>query len=86
MALIIAAVLGSETFEKWRMQKLSERRMEQATRILMATYKARRGLAHVRDPTMWAHELTAAEENLKERNQLVGVAKDDQRRLTTART
>lgn len=67
-AVAYAAYLGSKTFEGWRKQKLSERRIEQAERILTATYRARRALAAVRNPMMWAHELNAAEEYLKQQD------------------
>ncbi|MFZ5706622.1 MAG: hypothetical protein ACOY5R_15335 [Pseudomonadota bacterium] len=50
----------------WKDQKLAERRLEMAERILTATHKGRRALAQVRSPMMWGHELGVAEENLKE--------------------
>ncbi|MFD2232568.1 hypothetical protein [Phaeospirillum tilakii] len=65
-AVIIAANLGSNTFNSWRQQKLSERRIEQAERILTATYKARRELSYVRSPLMLGHEILAARDKLKE--------------------
>lgn len=64
-AVIAAAVVGSRTFDSWRRQKLAERRLGQAERILTATYKARRGLSFIRNSTMWGHELAAAEEMLR---------------------
>jgi hypothetical protein len=64
-----AAWIGSNTFNRWRQQRLSERRIEQAERILTATYKVRRGLSYVRSPAMWSHELDAAEAALKERGE-----------------
>jgi hypothetical protein len=84
-AVFYAAWLASDTFESWRRQKLSERRIEQAERILTATYKARRGLSNVRSPMIWAHELDAAEEKLKELNKWpAGTA--DQTRSKTAQS
>lgn len=62
----IAAWIGGNTFKIWRQQKLSERRIEQAERILTATYKVRRDLSHVRNPAMFGHELDGAETRLKE--------------------
>ncbi|WP_287882781.1 hypothetical protein [Paracoccus sp. (in: a-proteobacteria)] len=56
-AVGFAAWMASNTFENWRRQKISERRIEQAERILTATYKVRRGLSQVRNPMIWAHEL-----------------------------
>lgn len=68
VAVIWAARLASNTYEGWRKQKLAERRIDQAERILTATYQARRALNHVRSPMMWAHELHAAEEHLAKKD------------------
>lgn len=65
LAVIGAAIIGSCTFDNWKRQKLAERHIEQAERILTATYKVRRGLSRVRSPAMWGHETHAAEEQLK---------------------
>lgn len=65
LAVIGAAYIGSRTFDNWKRQKLAERHIEQAERILTATYKARRGLSHVRSPFMFGHETDTAEEQLK---------------------
>lgn len=65
LAVIGAAVIGSRTFENWKRQKLAERHIEQAERILTATYKVRRGLSRVRSPAMWGSETASAEEQLK---------------------
>ncbi len=83
LAVIGAAYLGSRTFDSWRRQTLSQRRIEQAERILTATYKVRRGLSHVRNPMLWAHEQQAAEDDLNEKGQLTGSDRDN-RKLTTA--
>lgn len=66
IAVIVAAIIGSRTFHSWKRQKLAERHIEQAERILTATYKVRRALSQVRSPVMWAHETDAAEQQLKE--------------------
>ena len=81
-AIGCAAWMASNTFEGWRRQKLSERRIEQAERILTATYKVRRGLSLIRNPAMWGHELAAAEEKLKADGQWP-LGQHDQSRLTT---
>lgn len=86
LAIGVAAWIGSNTFKSWREQKLSERRIEQAERILTATYKARRGLSHVRNPAIWSHELNAAEASLKasgEWDSIVG-GELEQKRFATA--
>lgn len=64
-AISIAAWIASDTYKGWRRQKLSERRIEQAERILTAAYNARRALGYVRSPLMEAHELSAAEAHLE---------------------
>ena len=79
IAVIIAAVIGSATFEKWRAQKIAERRMEQAERILTAAYKARRGLSLIRSPMIWNHELEAAAEQLKTSGEWEKVFPESQR-------
>lgn len=65
LAVFGAAVIGSRTFDNWKRQKLAERHIDQAERILTAAYKARSGLSRVRSPGMWVHETDAAEEQLK---------------------
>ena len=72
LAVIVAALLASNTFDGWRKQTLSQRRIEQAERILTATYRVRRGLSHVRNPMLWAFEQQKAEEYLKEKGELPG--------------
>lgn len=84
-AVIGAAWFGASTFDRWRKQKLAERRIEQAERILTATYKVRRQLSFVRSPAMWANELNAAEVKLKETGEWDKAGGDNERKkLTTA--
>lgn len=86
IAIVIVAWIGSNTFEGWRRQKLAERRIEQAERIVTATYKVRRGLSHVRNPAIWGHELQAAETSLKESGEwdkVVG-GENERKKLATA--
>jgi len=66
IAVIAAAIIGSQTFKSWKRQKLAERHIEQAERILTATYQVRRSLSYVRSPAMWGHETEAAEKQLRE--------------------
>ena len=65
VAVFWAAKKGADTFDSWKRQKVAERKLEQAERILMATYKARRALSFVRGIMMDGRELDAAEEKLK---------------------
>jgi hypothetical protein len=85
ITVLAAAIIGANTFARWRQQKLSERRIEQAERILTATYKVRRRLSYVRSPAMWGNELEAAEEKLKADGQWDKAAGEDERKkLVTA--
>lgn len=84
VAVAVAAKLGSNTFENWRVQKLSERKIEQAERILTATYKARRALGNVRSPMMWAHELNAAETDLEKQDWCADKEKEHKQKIVTA--
>ena len=85
ITVLVAAIIGANTFSKWRKQKLAERRIEQAERILTATYKVRRRLSFVRSPAMWANEIDSAEARLKENGAWdSAVGKLEQKKLTTA--
>ena len=68
MAIFAAAWLASNTFQNWRKQKLSERRIEQAERILTAAYHARDALNFVRNPWGDASESKIAEDYLKSKD------------------
>lgn len=85
VTVMVAALIGANSFAKWRQQKIAERRIEQAERILTATYNVRRGLSRVRNPMMWAHETDKAEEQLKESGEW-GAAEDDGSRRRLAKT
>lgn len=78
VAVIVAALVGSRTFESWRKQTLSQRRIDQAERILTAAYKARSALGYVRSPLMEAHELKMAESHLEKQESWAAV--DDKRK------
>ncbi|HEX7711512.1 MAG TPA: hypothetical protein VF418_11320 [Sphingomonadaceae bacterium] len=85
IAVLGAAWFGATTFDRWKQQKLAERRIEQAERILTATYKVRRHLSYVRNPAMWGGELAAAEDKLKASGEWDKAGGEDERRkLTTA--
>ena len=70
IAIIIAAVLGSRTFEAWRKQNLSERKVVQAERILTATYRARGSLARIRHHFMSSREIDQARAKLIEQGKV----------------
>lgn len=84
VAVIIAAKLGSSTFETWRRQKLTERHMEQAERILTAAYRARRALSYVRNPAVWPYELAKARQQLRHDIDWQNRSEMDQQRLEQA--
>lgn len=83
-AIGFAAWMASQTFNSWRKQKLSERRIEQAERILTAAYNARRALAYVRSPLMEAHELSTAEAHLETQEFWTTVDANRKQRLISA--
>lgn len=65
-AIGFAAWLGTRTFATWREQKLTERQMSEAERILMAVYEVRRALSVFRSPVIYPQERRLAEKQLKE--------------------
>jgi hypothetical protein len=83
-AVLVAAAIGGTTFKSWRKQQVTGRKLFQAERILEATYKARRALRYVRGIMIFGHELSAAEDSLKDDKdwQLQPAAK--QTRMVTA--
>lgn len=84
IAVLAAARLGANTFESWRKQQVTGRKLMQAERILEAIYKGRRALKYVRGIMMWGHELTAAEDALKDDSHWQGQPEAKQKRLVTA--
>ncbi|MEO1974801.1 MAG: hypothetical protein ABGX15_01470 [Paracoccaceae bacterium] len=48
IAIGFAAVWGAKTFKNWQKQKITEKRMAHAERILVATFKFRNALNYVR--------------------------------------
>lgn len=84
LAVAYAAWKASNTFDGWRKQKLSEGRIEQAERILTATYKARRALEYVRSPLVSAYEMSEAENQLERRADWARMSPDLRKKFTTA--
>jgi hypothetical protein len=83
-AVVWAAKKGADTFEAWKRQRLAERRLDQAERILTGTYKARRALNYVRGVMMLGPEVHAAEEQMKEKEGWAAQTRGRQSRLITA--
>ena len=83
-AVVWAANKGASTFKSWREQKITERKQEQAERILTATYKCRRALEYVRGIAIRVHEIDAAEEQMKAKEGWEMQLEARQKRLITA--
>lgn len=83
-AVIFAAVKAGDAVTNWKRQKIAERKMEIAERILTASYKAQAALARVRSPFMWANEEYAAREKLEEHAAFDENTPERQKRLVVA--
>jgi hypothetical protein len=64
-AIIYAAHKGSATLRAWKRQKLEERRMDAAERVLIVAYRVRGALIDVRRPGIGAIEDIQAEQTLR---------------------
>jgi hypothetical protein len=56
LAIIVTAIFASRSLHAWRQQLIGKRKFEIAEEILVATYKMRGNLAHVRGPLAWGGE------------------------------
>lgn len=65
-AVLYAANRGASVFASWKRQKLEERRMETAERILAVTYKLDRAFPSIRGPFSTASESKQADKMLVE--------------------
>jgi gas vesicle protein len=83
-AVIFAAFKAGDAVTNWKRQKMAERKMEIAERILTASYRAQAALVRVRNPFMWAHEEYAAREKLEENAAFLGNTAERQKRLVVA--
>jgi hypothetical protein len=82
---VVAIVWGAfHAADAWKEQKRAERLLETAERILTATYTGRNGLAYVRQPLMLGHEISAAQETLKDNEYWLRQSEGRQKRLVTA--
>lgn len=80
-AIIFATFHATHT---WKSQKRAERRLENAERILTATYKARRALGFIRGAIVLSGELLAAEDKFKQQSGWGAQTKDRRDRLILA--
>lgn len=67
VAVIVTAWKAKNALDDWKAQKLSERKIQQAERILEAAYKARDALDYVRRPKLSEFEEEAAHAQLLKR-------------------
>ena len=65
-AIAFAAWKASDSFKSWRSQKIEDRRITEAERILTVVYRLRRAFSIIRSRIMSGHALAAAEETLKQ--------------------
>lgn len=64
IAVIVAGFLGASSVNKWRAQKITDRKIEQAERIVVAAYNVRRDLHNLRSALISVRELAGAEKQL----------------------
>ncbi|OHC96732.1 MAG: hypothetical protein A3H25_10715 [Sphingomonadales bacterium RIFCSPLOWO2_12_FULL_63_15] len=81
MAVTYGATQG---FKLWRRQKLAERNMESAERIMAASYQARRALEQVRNAWMDGREEHAAHHEIKDAPSYANSNDERKRRMVVA--
>lgn len=84
IAVLLAALVARISINQFRTQKITERLVEHAERILTATYKAHYALDHVRGRMLWAGELEVAEKKLRDANAITGKTNERDRRMISA--
>ncbi len=67
-AVVYVATKSADAFKMWRQQKIGERKLDTAERILDVAYRIRRSFASIRSPLMQGSELARAEERLREQD------------------
>ena len=66
VAVLIAAGVARNTFDDWKKQKVTERLLDHAEKIVTSAYQAKYALQAVRSFIMWGHENERAKEQLME--------------------
>ena len=84
-AVVWAANKAADTFDNWKKQKITERHIEQAERILTATYEANDALNYARGRFTHAWEDDEAREQEKENDYWTGLLEAKQKRVVHAR-
>lgn len=83
IAVLVAALIGANTFKGWRKQQFAARRAQEAEEILRGTYKARDALAQIRSPFMSSYEHDRAEETLRKNDNWDGEPEARRKRMRT---
>ncbi len=78
-AVVFVAWKGANVFASWRRQKIEERRIDIAERILVAAYRASRALDGIRNPAMFGGETERAEKKLRDDDYPLDAKPDGQR-------
>lgn len=66
IALVVAAWIGSRTFDSWLRQRQTERLLDAGERILTLVYRAQDVFRTIRSPAQWADEVEKADQSLQE--------------------
>ena len=84
LTVLLAAIIGANTFKGWRKQQFAARRAQEAEEILKAAYNARRAINQIRSPMMSGYELERAEEALRVNEKWDLELENRRKRLRTA--
>ena len=84
-AVVWAANKAADTFESWKKQKITERHIEQAERILTATYEANDALNYARGRFIHGWEIDEARKQEEEHSNWLSFLDVKQRRIAHAR-
>jgi len=80
----IAVFRAADAFKLWRQQKISERHMLQAERILTALYEAQDAMVYARSHFMNQYEINTAKEEVAKEQGWNGWSEEKQRRVAFA--
>lgn len=84
IAVLVAAAVARISIKQFRAHKITERLVDQAERILTATYKAHYALDYIRGRLLWAGELETAEKRLREAGAITGKTTNRDSRMISA--
>jgi hypothetical protein len=72
VAIVYVANRGVDALQTWRRQKIAERKLETAERVLTLAYRLRIAFEGIRHPAMSGSELAAAEQFIKDNGDWLG--------------